>query len=225
MIFRYIFFVLFLLSVNHSQAQESMLTEVSYPMLEKLLAAAKANYPKMKAYDHQVRIAHLNVQKAKLDWLNILSFIYLYSPTNTSTPGVSNTSILSGFQAGFSLSIGSIMQKPGEIKVAKEDLALVKLSQEEYNLSIEAMVQQRYFLYVQQLTLLNWRTKDLQNIESTAKDLKYKFEKGEETFENYNKALTAYSTGVQAKIQSEGAYLLAKSNLEEIIGAKLETIK
>lgn len=195
--------------------------EVSYPLLEKLIAAAKANYPKMKAYDHSIRIAELNVKKANLDWLNILSFIYLYSPNQTA----GNTSILSGFQTGFSLSIGSILQKPGQIKAAKEELKIVKLSQEEYNLNIEAIVQQRYFAYVQQLTLLNWKTKDLQNSENTLKDIKYKFGKGEETFENYNKAQVAYSTGVQSKIQTEGAYLLAKSNLEEIIGAKLETIK
>jgi len=202
------------------------MTEVSYPFLQRLIDTAKANYPKMKAYNHTIRIASLNVKKANLDWLNILSFIYLYSPSGTPTSTTTtNQTFLSGFQAGFSLSIGSILQKPGEIKVAKEELTLARLSKDEYDLNIEAMVQQKYFTYIQQLTLLNWKTKDLQNIESTLKDLKYKFEKGEETFENYNKALTSYSNGVESKIQSEGAYLMAKSNLEELIGAKLETIQ
>jgi outer membrane protein TolC len=225
MVYRYIFFILFLLSGIAVKAQESMLTDVSYPYLEKLIAAAKVNYPKMKAYDHNIKIAKMNVSKAKLDWLNILSFIYLYNPSSTNNSTTANNSILSGFQAGFSLSIGSILQKPGMIKAAKEEVTIAKLGQEEYVLSIEAQVQQRYFMYVQTQALLNWKTKDLQHIESTIKDMKYKFEKGEETFENYNKGLTAYSAGVQSKIQTEGAYLLAKSNLEEIIGAKLETIK
>ena len=60
------------------KAQESMLADVSYPYLEKLVAAAKENYPKMKTYNHTIKIAKMNVSKAKLDWLNILSFIYLY---------------------------------------------------------------------------------------------------------------------------------------------------
>lgn len=225
MILRYIFLALFLISFNLTRGQESMMPDVSYSYLEKLVAAAKANYPKMKAYDHSVKIARMNVQRANLDWWNILSFIYLYNPSGTNNNTSANSSILSGFQAGFSLSIGSILQKPGLVKAAKEELKIAQLSQEEYTLSIEAMVQQRYFLYIQQLTLLNWKTKDIQKLESTEKDVKYKFEKGEETFENYNKALTAYSTGIQAKIQAEGAYLIAKSNLEELIGVKLETIQ
>jgi outer membrane protein TolC len=225
MILRYILIVLLVFTIHSSNAQESMISEVSYPFLEKLVATAKANYPKMKAYDHSITIAKLRVKNAKLDWLNILSFIYLYSPANANTNAAAQTSFLSGFQTGFSLSIGTILQKPGLVKTAKEELEISKLSQEEYNLNIEAVVQQRYFLYVQQLTMLNWKIKDLASTESTMKDVKYKFEKGEETFENYNKARTSYSTAVQGKIQAEGTYLLAKSTLEEIIGVKLESVK
>lgn len=224
MIFRYFYTVLLLFTVSFAHAQESMMPDVSYEYLDKLVATAKANYPKMKAYDHSIRIAELAVQKANLDWLNILSFIYLYNPAANTTPGTTNA-FLSGFQAGFSLSIGTILQKPGEVKTAKEELKIATLSQDEYNLSLEAIVKQRYFAYVQALTLLNWRTKDLQNAETTLKDIKYKFEKGEETFENYNKAQTFYSSGVQGKISAEGTLLQARSSLEEMLGAKLETIK
>jgi len=202
-----------------------MMPDVSYTYLEKLVAAAKANYPKVKVSDEMVKIAQMNITKAKLDWLNILSFIYLYSPYATAGTGSANTTILNGFQAGFSISIGSILQKPGAVKVAKEELKIARLNQDEYSLSIEAIVQQRYFMYVQERTLLNWKNKDMQNAESALKNMKYKFEKGEESFDNYSKALSMYSTGVQSKIQTEAALLLAKSNLEEIIGVKLETIQ
>lgn len=218
MILRYFCIVLFSFTVSFAHAQESMMPDVSYEYLDKLVATAKANYPKMKAYDHSVRIAELNIQKTKLDWFNLLSFIYILG--GSTSPG-----FLGGFQTGISVSIGSILQKPGEVRTAKEELKIATLSQDEYNLSLEAIVKQRYFAYVQALTLLNWRTKDLQNAESTLKDIKYKFEKGEETFENYNKAQTFYSSGVQGKISAEGALLQAKSSLEEMLGAKLETIK
>ncbi|MCD6011895.1 MAG: TolC family protein [Flavipsychrobacter sp.] len=219
MIYRYTFLVLFCLSVGFCSAQESMMGDVSYPLLEKLIATAKANYPKMKAYDHAIRISELNVKKAKLDWLNLVSFIYLINPA------AAGASAVGGFQTGVSVSIGSILQKPGEVKVAKEELNVTNLGKDEYTLSIEAQVQQRYFQYVVALTSLNWKNKDVQTMESTVKDVKYKFEKGELPFEEYNRALTAYSGGVQGRIQAEGNYLIAKSNLEELIGAKLETIK
>lgn len=198
--------------------------DISPQYLERLIAAAKSNYPKAKTFDHSINIAQLNVKKANLDWLNILSFIYLYNPTGSVSQGVANTSFLSGFQAGFTLSIGSILQKPGEIKVTKEELAIAKLGKDEYFLNIENMVQQRYYTYIQERYLLNWKAKDLQNSENTFKDIKYKFEKGEASFEDYNKAQTTYSAAIQSKIQAEGAFLIAKSNLEEIIGAKLDSI-
>ncbi len=216
-------------------AQESMMPEISYPYIEKLVAAAKANYPKMKAYEHKLKIAEMNIKRTKIDWLGIFNFTYLYSPTSTlalynSTSGGGSTNpitpgLLNGYQVGVSTSLGSILQRPGQIKAAKEEYILVQLDQEEYNLSITAMVQQRYYQYLQQLILLNWKAKDLGNAESSLKDIKYKFEKGEATFENYNKVLGLYSTGIQGKIQAEAALLTAKSNLEEIIGVKLESIK
>ncbi len=223
MIFRYIFLILFLFSVNYSQAQQSMMSEVSYPYLEKLIAAAKANYPKVKAFQSKVTIAEYAVKKAKLDWFNIATFTYLYSPNNT--PTLVNPTFTSGYQIGLSTSIGNILQKPGVIKAAKESLNIAEMDQQEYDLNLEAIVKQRYFFYIQQLAILNWKTKDIANVEMTVKDLKYKFEKGEQTFDNYNRAEETYSTAIQAKIQAEGAFLIAKAGLEEIIGSKLEDIK
>ncbi len=225
MILKNIFFVLFFLFVHSCLAQESMMSDISPEFMEKLVVAAKSNYPKAKTFDHSIKIAKMNIQKAQLDWLNIVSFIYLYSPTNTADPGVARNSILSGFQAGFSLSIGTILQKPGIVKASREELEIVRLGKDEYFLNIESTVQQRYYLYIQQQYLLNWKAKDLQNAENTLKDIKYKFEKGEESFENYNKAQSTYSSAVQAKIQAESAFLIAKCNLEEIIGEKLERLQ
>ena len=223
MIFRYIFLILFIFEANYSQAQESMMSDVSYPFLEKLIAAAKANYPKVKAYEIKTKIADMAIQKAKLDWFNTVTFTYLYSPTNTTT--LVNPTYSSGYQVGFGTSIGNILQRPGIVRAAKESYKIAKLDQDEYNLNIEAIVRQRYFVYVQQMAVLNWKIKDIANFESTLKDIKYRFEKGEQTFDNYNRSLEAYSGAIQGKIQAEGAVLIAKSNLEEIIGVKLEEVK
>lgn len=219
MIYRYTFLTLFCLSFSFCHAQESMLPDVSGEYLEKLISTAKANYPKMKAWDHAIKISELKVNNAKLDWLNLVSFIYLINPA------AAGASAVGGFQTGVSVSIGSILQKPGQVKATKEERSITNLGKDEYNLSIEAQVKQRYYQYVKTLAVLNWKNKDLGNLESTVKDVKYKFEKAELPFEDYNKALTAYSSGVQGRIEAESALLIAKSNLEELLGAKLETIK
>ncbi len=222
-IFKYSIFILLLFVFTGSRAQESMMPDVSYPFLEKLIAAARINYPKVKIYQRKVKEAKLNIQKAQLAWFNALNLTYLYSPTNSVT--LVNPTYTGGFQFGVFFNVGALLTNGPNVKSAKEELKTAQLDENEYALSLEATVKNRYFTYVQQLSLLNWKIKDMQNSESTVKDLKYKFEKGEETFENYNKSLAFYSNLVQSKIQAEAALLIAKSNLEEIVGEKLESIK
>jgi len=222
MIIRYIFFVLYLALAGNAIAQETMMSEISYPYLEKLVAAAKINYPKAKTFQNKVNIAEINVHKAKLDWFSILNFAYIYSPTNSVS--LVNP-VLNGYQLAIYTSVGNILQRPGAIKSAKQDYEIAVLNQQEYDMNLETIVKTRYFAYVQQLTLLNWKLKSLGNAESVVNQMKYKFEKGEETYENYNRALSVYSNSVQTKIEAEGGLLTAKINLEEIIGAKLESIK
>ncbi len=223
MVFRYLV-VFFLLAVSSARAQESMMANVDNVFLDKLIAAAKANYPKMKATAIKLDIASLNVHKAKLDWFSIVSFTYLYSPNNSTTALV-NPSLLNGYQFGFSTSIGGILQRPDQVKTARDEYKLAQLNQDEYNLNIVAVVQQRYYAYVQTQTVLNWKTKSLESAESTLKEMKYKFEKGVETYDSYTRVEAFYSSSVQAKIESEGSYLVAKSSLEEMIGVKLESIQ
>lgn len=219
--FIYITTLLLILGYNlHSQ--ESMIPNVSYTFLEKLIIAAKTNYPKYKTFEKRIDIAQLNVNKAKLDWFNIFTFSYVYSPSNATTI---MTPSLNGYQIALSTSFGTILQKPNLIKNTKKELDIAKLNEQEYELNITALVKQKYFTYIQQLTVLNWRIKALEDAESTLKHIKYKFEKGEETFDNYNRVLGSFTSAVQSKIESEGAFLNAKSSLEEIIGSKLEDIK
>jgi outer membrane protein TolC len=229
--FIYFFLVVLLLSVNCSHAQEadsleSMIPNVNYNYLDKLIATAKMNYPKMKVNETLADVGKLNLQKAKMDWLSIFTFTYLYSPAGTaSLLTSSNPYLLNGYQVGFGISLGAVVERPTIIRTARDQYKIAQLNLDEYNLNIEATVKQRYYTYIQQQVELHWRIKNMQGAESILKEVKFKFEKGLEVFDTYNRAQTAYSAVVQAKIENESAYLSAKSSLEEILGAKLESIK
>ncbi len=175
--------------------------------------------------ENRVKAAELNVQKAKLDWLNIASINYLYSPQSSAVVNGTGAVFLNGYSVGVGTSIGGFFQKPVAIRAAREDYELAKLNEEEYNLSITGVVKQRYYTYIQQLAALNWKSKNLESADRIAREAKYKFEKGEETFDAYNNVYASYSSSVVTKLQAETDYLIAKSNLEEIIGVKLEEIK
>ena len=214
---------LFVCIVNVSSAQQSMMANVNYEFLDKLIAAAKQNYPRMKKYDHKITQAKLGVSKAKLAWFDGLTFAYSYASTaSSSVPGNTATA---GYQPGFFFNVGNLLSKPATIKIAREELIISQADKDEYEMNLEALVKQRYFGYIEKLAILNLRTKSASEADNSQTQIKYKFENGIETFDNYSKVLVLYSVSSQNKIEAEGAVLVAKTALEEIIGTKLEDIK
>lgn len=219
-----IFFIITFVTIYKPvRAQETMLTEVSYTYLDTLIKIAKQNYPKIKVFDKKVTIAEKNVGRTRVSWLDAINVAYLYNPNNTFN--VARPTFFSGFQTGISLNVGLLLQKPYLIKIAKNDLDISRYEREEYNLNIEALVKERYFLYIQNQTILKARMQNAQDAESILKVARYRFEKGEETLQNFNIALMALSTQNQGKIEAEAQLLIAKAYLEEIIGKKLENMQ
>lgn len=218
---KYIIGALLLLSTSYKgMGQETMMTEVSVSYLENLISLAKFNYPRMKMYNHKIELAKTNVQRAKLGWFDLLTFTYLYSPTGTTT--LVNPSYSGGYQVGVYFNAGTLLTKGPGVKLAKQDLLIAEDNLAEYNLNLEAEVKRRYYIYVKNMTLLQLRVKNANDIEAALKEVKYRFGRGEESMENYTKNLNLQSLALQLKIEAEEAYLTAKSSLEEIIGDKLK---
>lgn len=209
-------------SLNGHSQNGTLVQELSYPFLEKLIFTAKQNYPRVKSYDRRVNIAYMNLQKSKLSWFDLFTFSAFYSP-NTSVTLTNQT--LTGIQIGLFINIASIIQKPIVVKTSKEELAIAKLAADEYMLTIETDVKTRYFRYMQAVTSLRVRNQVLIDVDALYKQVKYKFERGEATFENYNTALVQLAKQKQDIIEAEAAGLIAKSSLEELVGIKLEEVK
>ncbi len=220
---KYTFFLVVFISLSSAFAQESMMPAVSYAMLDKLIAKAKENYPKVRYYNHKVDVSTYSLKKIKMGWFDAVTFSYIYSPNGTAT--ATNPVGLSGYQAGFFFNIGTLLAKPSAIKVAKSELGMSTDERDEYALNLEFQVKERYFNFIEKLTILNLRTKASEDAETSQKQLKYKFEKGEETYDNFSKSLVLFLLSTQNKIEAEGGYLTAKGKLEEIIGDKIENIK
>jgi len=218
----YLLIFLFFFSVS-TYAQESVRDEISYEYLDKLVAVARKNYPKVKMYEARIEGGNYGIKRARLSYFDIISFSYLLSPS--STFAATNPNLLNGYQFGFFINIGSLLQKPSVIKQARTELAALTMEKETYDLNLISEVQKRYFTYVQHLILLRIKTSSLLDSESALKQVRYKFEKGELGLENYNNALNAVSGQQQVKITAETDVLISKSSLEELLGEKLENIK
>ncbi len=206
-----------------SSVQETMLYNVSDSFLQKLIDTAMKNYPRLQLYAKRIENAQTEVNRAKAGWFDAFSFSYLYSPNNATT--IVNPNLLNGYQVGMLVNMGSILQRPSEIKKAKTDVAINKAERDEYVLNLTAMVKQRYYLYIEALSVLKMKIQSVGDVESTVQQVKYKFEKGEETLDTYNKDLVLYQDRLEGRMEAEGSLLIAKASLEELLGTKLENIK
>jgi len=217
-----LFFFFFI--VQTANAQESLSKDISYDYLDKLINVCKQNYPKVKMFQDRVNIAEYGIKKARLSYFDIFSAGYLYSPNNNNGTG-GYASFLGGYQLGFFANVGSLLQKPSIIKQAKGEFAAALHDKEAYELNVEAEVKQRYFTYIQKVAVLRVRMGAVLDVESMLANIKHRFEKGEESLENYNKALILQSDHSQNIINAEADVLNAKTSLEELLGQKLENIK
>ncbi len=217
-----IFIVIFIFSYGSMKAQESMIPELSYPFLEKLIFTAKQNYPRMKVNQRKINFAELTLKRNRLSWFDFFTISAFYSPSTSVT--LTNAT-LTGIQIGAFINISNLVQKPTILKQNREEIAIAKLQFDEYALTIESEVKSRYFRYMQQLTILRIHNQNAIDFESLVKQIKFKFERGEDSFENYSKALVQNGEQKQKIIETEGSVLVAKTILEELVGKKLEEVK
>ncbi|RYD59191.1 MAG: hypothetical protein EOP56_02880 [Sphingobacteriales bacterium] len=223
----------------NSNAQQSMMQDVSMPYLNKLVETARANYPKFKWSEAKVNVAKANVTRTKISYLDVITASYIYNPrnsvslynpavANTGTSGsgdIRNNNLLQGYQVGVFVNVGVLAQKPLQVRMAKEELNAARYDRDAMNLGLETEVKNRYFNYVQQTNLLRVRTKAVLDAESALTNMKFKFEKGQVSFDSYNQVLMSHANFTQEKVASEAAVLMAKASLEEIIGTDLENVK
>ena len=230
---KYTLFILLILLTTVVKAQESVIPDISYPYLDALIASAKNHYPRVAALKDRADIAKTNVSKANVSWFDFFTFSYIYQPNNTlnytvptnSASATNNRFLFNGIQLGLSLNLGSYLLKPYNVKTAKADLRIANEEQSEYLITLTADVKRKYFTYLLQQNLVKLQTQAFQDMQTSLKQTKYKFQKGEISFEIYNASLLTASARTEQKLQAETNFFIAKSELEAIVGVKLEDIK
>lgn len=209
------------------KAQDGILSEISYLYLNKLIAAAKENYPRVKNFNSQIAAAKNDLSEVKISWLEPFSFQYVSRSNRASSNlvNVTTADILNGYQFGIALNPGSLLAKPSQIKKAKEQVKIVQYEREEYYLTLETEVKTRYYNYLQAQKAIIPANNAFLDAENNLKIVKIAYEKAEVSLQDYNAASIGYNQAYTSKLSAETAYLTAKASLEELTVQKLEEIK
>lgn len=206
-------------------AQESIMGEINYGYLQKLIELAKNNYPRRKILEMNQMKAQSAIPAAKISYLDLFSGSYIYRPDDRASINVENPYAVNGAQFGINLNLGSFFQKPFLVKQAKADYEITKLESKEYETTLSNEVKSRYYTYIQQKNDLSIKTQSVQDNKVLLDDWRNKYERAEADLAVYSEAKTAYSGAVSAQMEAEVNFLRAKDALEEVIGVSLDTIQ
>ncbi|HEY0244863.1 MAG TPA: TolC family protein [Mucilaginibacter sp.] len=216
--------------LNHSAiAQDSMIGDVNYPLLEKYIQSAKENYPRVKVFQQREQSAKAAIPNNAVSYLDIFNASYIYRPNDAiaiASPGLTaNPYSVNGFQFGVNFSLGQFLEKPFIGKKARADYNASLYETKEYLSTLELEVKKRYYAYIQQISLLKMLTQSVEDNRIVAENLKNKFEKGDVSLDVFAQSRANLTAANTTKLQCEANLLLAKDALEEIIGKKLSEIK
>ena len=219
-------FTLFLLFMGSvASAQESIMTEINYPFLEKLIELAKHNYPKNKIQKLQEQQSKTALAAAKISYLDLVNLSYYYRPADRLALSPDNPFIFNGFQVGLTISPGIFLQKPSEVKQARMEYDIAKLQSKDFENILSNQVKSAYYLYISLLNDLKMKTEVYQDMNTLFEDVKFKYEKGEVDIETYSNSRIAASQANSDFNSTEMAFLNAQDALEELIGMKIAEVK
>ena len=231
--FSSIFLLLLTLVIFKASAQDSIIGDINYNLLQKYIQAAQDNFPRKKIFDTRVVSVQQAIPMNNISYLDILNAQYIYRPglknnsnnRTTLDPSGNIVNQINGFQFGATINIGTYFQKPYIGKKARADYKVAQLEAQEYNTTLSIEVKKRYYTYVQQIAQLKVNTESVQENKNVAENLKNKFGKGEIALDTFNQSRINLAAAMTAKIQSEVNLLEAKDALEEIVGKPLSEIK
>jgi outer membrane protein TolC len=207
--------------------QVSIVPDLSDVYVEKLVNIAKNYYPKVKSGQNHINVANDILRKNRAAFWEILTATYIYQPNQNAqvNPVSPATSYFKGYQVGLFLNLGTLLEHPFIVKQSREELQIAVNDRDEYLITLTTLVKKRYYLFLQAQANLKIQIKTLQDNDSILKDIRYKFEKGEVTFDIYNQAIISNSTQQISKVGAEAALFAARADVEELLGTKIENIK
>src|SRR5690554_5624527 len=125
------FFFAFTCIVN-TKAQESIISEINYQHLEKLIDLAQENNFRKKIFEATEVSSRAGITAAQASYLDMFHAAYYYRPNRRPSVNIDNPYLVNGFQFGVNLNLSTLVRTPGLVKQAKKQHEISELERKEY---------------------------------------------------------------------------------------------
>lgn len=220
------------ISFVHCNAQRVDYREIILPSRadsisfeEKLVQLAWQNYPENKIAETQAFVAKKELHLERWSFLDNARFNYNVNEGNLNPQLVNNNFFYPRYNIGFTVFLSDFTRIPFKTKIAKKKMEIAEEEIKQQKLKIRAEVLKRYNTYLLKVELYKLFTRIAESVNANYLLVSKKFEDGEVTLEEFNESESHYTTSIQNKLTAETEMKIAKIELEELIGMKLEEVE
>lgn len=194
---------------------------------EKLVQLAIANHPDLKIADRNTEIAKKQELDAKFGWLNQITVNGNLNELTINPPDTEDGQNLFFPRYNFSVSLplGIFFSQPIQTKVAREQYLIRVDEKEKIGLELRKSVLTTYNNYLLRKDIYEMQIEILQEEQAILQSNENQFANGEISLEEFNNSNRKYKADVEKLLTYKTAMENTKLELEEFIGADLESVQ
>jgi outer membrane protein TolC len=196
-------------------------------LTEKLVRLAWQNNPSVGILNSELEKSSLEVKYSQWNWLtnfritgNLNEFNINNPPGSTEIP-----QFFPRYNISASISLGDLFTNPLKTQVEKRNVSISTDNINQKKLEIRSEVLQRYQAYLSFKEIHDLRAQMVEDALSDFKLKEQKFTRGEIVLNEYTLAVDRYNQQKINRIQAEKDMLIARIELEELIGVKLTDVR
>lgn len=183
-------------------------------------------YPEKNQFDYEIEIAKKEKALANVDFLNnimIRGNLNEYTINPPTGPDAGNLFFPRyNFSVGFTL--GTFFTQPINKKISKQNYYIKQSEKEVYDLGLKTDVLIKYSSFKSSKTIYIIQNKALEDVNSKLSLNEDQFKNDQISYEEYLTSLTDVNKQKITTILAQRDYEIAKIQLEQLIGEKIESI-
>lgn len=188
---------------------------------EKLVQLALQN-PNFEIVDRRVSIANFQVNRAKGDWLSVISPSVNLNELTLAPKG--ENQFLPLWNVGIAIPLNHYTQRKNEIKIARENLFIAEAERNERYREIRVKVLSKYEDYLMYKETVDIQSRVTQDAYLNYRQKEEDFKEDLITVDDYNKAFQLYAEQQRRRVQDQRNLNISKLEIEQMIGMPIDEL-
>jgi len=231
-IFVIFFLALALLSVN-AIAQSTVdyddivapADEIPRTFEDYIVQRAWYNNASTQVLDANVEVAELKTKAAKRSWIDQINANINLNSIRDSTTFIGQQWLAPGFNYGFSLNAGGLLNNKLRVQIAEQSTTIAKAEQNQEKLQFRALVLDRLEQFDNSKELLSIRRNAEIDAETNYTLVQSLYDQGKAQFEDLAQASEVYFRAVESTSLAKSKVVRTRLGLEEVVGVPYEQLE